>query len=255
MFFFLSKVLSFLTTPLMIICVVLVAGWCLREGRSKKILIRTGIILLLFFSNGFIANEVFTLWEVPVTRFDAIQKHYAYGILLTGVTRPDATPHDRVYFQRGADRVTHTLQLYRAGIIRKILISGGSGRLMGSDVREADEMKSVLIMMGVPEADILTENESRNTRENAVNSVHILETLTKPDDCLLVTSAYHLRRARACFARLGWSMDVFATDFLTHDRQFNLEQLLVPRAEALVSWNILIKEWIGYLAYRLAGYI
>src|SRR5271170_5794089 len=149
MFFFLSKTLNLFTAPLLIICVLLLLSVVLRSARWKKWTFRSGLFLLLFCSNEFIANEVMHLWEIPPTPFNQIKKQYSWGIVLTGVTHSGAGPKDRVYFQRGADRVTHTLQLYKLGIIKKILVSGGSGRLIDIGVREADEIASVLKMMGV----------------------------------------------------------------------------------------------------------
>ncbi|MEJ0032641.1 MAG: hypothetical protein WDO15_20815 [Bacteroidota bacterium] len=89
-------------------------------------------------------------WEVPVTPFASITKKYDYGILLTGVTKTDMKPKDRVYFNRSADRATHTLQLYKLGIIRKVIVSGGSGRLDGGGVLEADDLANFLRLAGIP---------------------------------------------------------------------------------------------------------
>ncbi len=53
-------------------------------------------------------------------------KPHDLGIVLTGATIPNRLPNDRIYFARGADRVTHTVQLYKLGLLKKILISGGN---------------------------------------------------------------------------------------------------------------------------------
>src|SRR5688572_23082224 len=115
MFFVLSKTLSYLVMPLTIICVSLVASALIRNARWKKKLFWSGLGLMLFFSNGFIANEFMQAWEIPPRRFDMLNR-YKLAIVLTGATL-DLQPDDRVYFQRGADRVTHTVQLYKTGLI------------------------------------------------------------------------------------------------------------------------------------------
>jgi uncharacterized SAM-binding protein YcdF (DUF218 family) len=255
MFFFLSKTLNYLTMPLLILCAFFLLAAFLRSKRWKKRCFQFGLFLLLFWSNDFIANELMHDWEVPATRLDKIKKKYSWGIILTGVTRHETGPPDRIYFQRSADRVTHTLQLYKLGLVSKILISGGSGRLIDIGVKEADEIASVLEMMGVKQEDIVVENESRNTHESAVRVKSILHGKTTAVDCLLITSGYHMRRASACFARVGWPMDSFSTDFLSHDRKFTVDVLLIPKLEALSNWQVLIKEWVGCIAYRVAGYI
>ena len=59
-------------------------------------------------------------WEMDTKPFKEMQPHEV-GIVLTGATIPFLKPDDRVYFQRGADRVTHTFSLYKLGLIKKIL--------------------------------------------------------------------------------------------------------------------------------------
>jgi len=137
-----------------------------------------GVFLLFLFSNDFIGNEVMLLWEVPPTPFAELKKKYSYGIVLTGVGKSEMEPADRMYFGRGADRVTHTLQLYKLGFIQKVLVSGGNGKLYDVNKQEADEMAEVLILMGVPKEDIVIENTSRNTRESAL--VNIPDTSDPP---------------------------------------------------------------------------
>jgi uncharacterized SAM-binding protein YcdF (DUF218 family) len=255
MFFVLSKVLSFLAQPLAIVVILLVAAWFVRNTRWKKILFRSGVITLLITSNYFIATEVMRAWEVPVTRYEDIRKRYDFGVLLTGVTKTEMTPKDRVYFNSGADRATHTLQLYKLGIIRKVIISGGSGRLDGSGVKEADDLASFMVMAGVPEQDLIIENESKNTHESAEFVKKILADIDGPKELLLITSGYHIPRAHACFTKAGLSIDTFAANPIAEPRRINPWILLVPSLDAIGIWQTLLKEWVGFVAYWLAGYI
>lgn len=255
MFFTLSKTLNYLTMPLVIISVLLIFSAILRNAKWKKRFSITGLALLLFFSNEFIANEFMRLWEVPPTPFGDIKSHYSYGILLSGVTRLGMEPDDRVYFQRGADRVTHSLQLYKLGIIDKILVSGGTGQLLDTRHREANQIASALELMGVKKEDIITENESRNTHESAMEVKVMLKKKATPEECLLITSAFHMRRSKACFKKVGWPVTAFSTDFLSHPRKFTPDILFIPKIEALGIWHSMIKEWVGCAAYWVAGYI
>jgi uncharacterized SAM-binding protein YcdF (DUF218 family) len=214
-----------------------------------------GIFLLLFCTNDFIADEFMRAWEVPVVPIAAMKKQYSWGIILSGVVRSEMELKDRVYFQRGADRVIHALQLYKAGILKKILVSGGATSVLGRTEPEADEIASVLIMMGVKREDIVTENRSKNTHDSAVEVKLLLTGIAKPSECLLITSAFHMRRSSACFEKVGWGMDKFSTDFLSHKRKFALDLLLIPQLDALSKWHVLTKEWVGYIVYAMVGYI
>jgi len=255
MFFFLSKTLGYLVRPLVLVVLFLVAGLVTRKPRRKRLLLRIGFILLFFFSNEFIANEVMNAWEIKAVPFEALGRKYTYGILLCGAAKSEVGPPDRVYIGSAADRINHTLQLYKLGIIEKIIISGGSGRLIDIGTREADELESLLKLMGVPPGDIQVENQSRNTHESAVEVAKLLQPQTRPSDCLLITSASHMRRSLACFGRAGWPCTPFSTDFKGHVRKFSVDVLIIPNLDAFVWWQTLLKEWTGYFAYWMVGYI
>ncbi len=255
MFFILSKTLNYLTMPLVIISILFLLSWILRNTKWRSRLFKIALVLLLVMSNDFLANEVAKVWELPATPLHEIKKEYAVGIVLTGVTKGNMTPDDRVYFQRGADRVIHALQLYKTGIIKKILISGGSGSLLERNRQEADEIADALQLMGVLREDIIIENRSRNTHESAAAVKATLLNFYAPQDCLLITSAFHMRRSRACFKKVGWPVDTFTTDFLSHERKFTPDVLFIPRAEALLNWTIISREWVGIISYKVVGYI
>jgi uncharacterized SAM-binding protein YcdF (DUF218 family) len=254
MFFVLSKIFAYLIMPVVIICGLLVSSVLVKKPSIKKKLFYAGLSLLLFCTNDFIANEVALLWEVPITFYSTMNKNYKWAILLAGVTKSEEGSRDRVFFNRGADRVTHTLQLYKLGKVKKILVSGGSGRLSMPDQIEANEIAEALILMGVPPEDIVKEINSRNTHESAIEIKKILEGKATPADCLLVTSAYHMRRSAATLAKIGWRMDCFSVDFISHKRKFTPDVLFIPKTEALGIWQVLMKEWIGMISYKLAGY-
>lgn len=255
MFFVVSKILSFIAQPLAIVAMLFVAGWFIRNQRWKKILLRTSLIGFILFSNLAIANEVMRAWEWPLVTFNSMTKRYDYGVLLTGITKPGLIPKDRTYFGRGADRATHTLHLYKIGIIKKILVSGGSGRLDGGGMREADDLADFLKMAGVPDSALIIENESKNTHESAMRVSKMLSTMDGPKEVLIITSGYHIRRTMACFRKAGVNADPFATDPISEPTHLTPENMLVPKIEAFGMWQILLKEWIGVAAYWVVGYI
>jgi uncharacterized SAM-binding protein YcdF (DUF218 family) len=194
-------------------------------------------------------------YETPITPISAIHKEYEYGIVLTGVTATNRELEDRVYVVNSPDRVNHSVWLYKKKIIKKILISGGSGKLLNPNYSEARELVSLYTLMGVDSVDIVVEGESRNTHESAVAVQRILLGKTTPQQCLLITSAYHMPRSLACFRKQNWSCDSFSTDIRFHKREFTPDVLIIPKTEALANWNTLLKEWTGYIAYWLSGYV
>lgn len=255
MFFFLSKTLTYLVMPLTVIMLFLLFSVIVNHTVWKRRLLVSGLLLFFIFTNDFVANELMKAWEVKARPYGSMRK-YKLGIVLTGTVIPQLVPDDRVYFNRGADRVVHTVQLYKLGLIERILVSGGSGRLIDIGEREADKFKEAMMLMGVPDSVIFLENQTRNTHESAVEVNRILqESGFQADDCLLITSAFHMRRSLACYEKVGLSMDTFTTDFYAHNGTYYLDAFLLPKIDALIIWHKLVREWVGFFAYWMAGYI
>jgi len=255
MFFILSKTLSYLVLPLTITVALLFSSRLIKNRKWQKRLLWAGLVLLFIFTNDFISNELMKSWETETRAFSSMRK-YQLGIVLTGAVKPELKPDDRVYFQRGADRVVHTVQLYKLGLIDRILVSGGSGRIVDIKEREADRFKEVMLLMGVPDSVIIVENQTRNTHESAAEVKRILSRLGyDPADCVLITSAFHMRRALACYRKVGLPLDTFSTDFYAHKGTYYPDAFFIPKIEALVIWHKLSKEWVGFVAYWFAGYV
>lgn len=255
MFFFLSKTLNYLVMPLSIVALCFAGSLALRNAKWQRWLRITALALLFLFTNEFLANEVMKRWEVSAPAYEDVPRH-KLGIVLTGAVIPRLKPDDRVYFQKGADRVLHTVQLYKLGLIEQILISGGSGRLIDIQEHEADRFREVMILMGVPDSVILVENMTRNTHESAVAVKKILRQRGyAPEECLLITSAFHMRRSLACYHKEGLSVDPFSTDFYGHHHGYDFDSFIVPKVDALVMWHKLVREWVGFVAYYFAGYV
>ena len=210
---------------------------------------------MIFFSNRFISNEVLSLWEIPPTPIASLEKKYTVGIVLGGVTNTDKKPRDRVYFYKGADRITHAVHLYNRGIIKKILVSGGSSKLINRDIKEAHNLHAFLRMLGIPEEDIIVEDEARNTYENASLSAEILKKEFRGEKHLVITSAFHLRRAMGCFRKTGLDVEGFSTDFYGKERQYTLDKFILPDLSAFADWQLIIREWLGFFFYKISGYL
>ncbi|GAB3222110.1 YdcF family protein [Algoriphagus aestuariicola] len=256
MFFYLSQFLSFLALPMTIVMVFIVAGAIFIRRKWGKKSLWIGITLLLFFTNPFLSNLALLAWEPEFKSFDEIENH-EIGIVLTGVTNLGKTAYDRTFFNKGADRITHALQLYRMGKIKKILITGGQGLNPVNPQSEAEVLKRFLLMTGMPESDILIEDQSKNTAQNAQFTKAFLEQkgISTDQEFILITSAFHMYRAKGCFDKVGLKTLTFPTDYYSHDLKYDLPSLLFPDPFSLEYWTKLVKEWIGIAMYKVAGYL
>jgi uncharacterized SAM-binding protein YcdF (DUF218 family) len=253
MFFILSKIFYFLLMPITWIVLCLILGLLLKKGRLKMLFLWLGFAQLIFFSNPFILNEIVNKWEIKAIPIKSLI-NYDVAIVLTGVTS-DQKPRDRVNYRRGADRVLHTIHLYKIGKVKKILVTGGSGSVLNSNEDiESENIKQTLLLAGIPEENIILETKAKNTHENALFSHPILQKQFPGQSYLLVTSAFHMRRAYACFKKEGINTTPFPVDFYSEERVLTPDKFL-PDAEPMMAWKILIKEWVGIIAYKITGYI
>ncbi len=250
MFFLLSKTIYFFLMPLGIITITLLCAYFIKIKRWKKRLYWFALSLAILFTNPFLANEAMSGWEESVKPIGSIP-NYDYAVVLTGVADNRRLPQDRVYFNKGADRVTHTFQLYKLGKIKKIIISGGSGSLSDENYSEAETLERAFLLFGVPKSDLILEEMSKNTHQSAINCTSLLPNNEK---ILLISSSFHLKRARGCFNKTGIQNDVFPVDFYSSPRRFTPDAW-IPNSYALNEWSIVFREIIGVIAYKMMGYL
>jgi uncharacterized SAM-binding protein YcdF (DUF218 family) len=165
MFFLLSKVLDFVLVPTVWLLALLVGALLARQPRRWLV---AALVLFLITTNPLVVNELLLAWERPPVSLATLPRRADAAVLLTGITQVSKSPHDRVYLGAGADRLTSTLWLYRAGRVRRIIVSGGSGAVQATAHTEADDLTTLLRLAGVPNSAIIREEKSRNTRENAL---------------------------------------------------------------------------------------
>jgi uncharacterized SAM-binding protein YcdF (DUF218 family) len=252
MFFILSKLFFYLIMPITWIIGFFLYGLLSRNPRRSRFSLWFSLGLLLLFSNSFLMNEAWLWWEYEPVPMNKVSTYDA-GILLTGFTSLEKSPHDRVYTNKGADRFLHTVMLYQNNHINKIIISGGLGMLRKTHASEAMEVKSLLLLAGIPEAAIIMEDKSRNTYENAQFTKKLLARHPDLKSFVLVTSAFHMRRATGCFKKAGIPHAVFPADFYSADRMFRLEEF-IPAENALAGWHRLFREIGGFIMYKIMGY-
>ncbi len=255
MFFILSKILSYLINPFNWILFFLIYAWITKNQQRKNLFFKIGIILLLVFTNNVIFLEFARLWEPKGKKIEQV-KHYDVAVVLGGMSEYN-NDLERLSIRRGGDRIWQAIHLYHLGKVNKILISGDSGYLVDKGLKEAKQFKQVLLDEGIPNEDIIVENKSKNTYQNALETKKILDKTPQKESILLVTSALHMRRSKACFKKVGFkNFGTFSTDHYTgENRNYYFDQYIIPNQSVLNDWYKLIHEWVGYVIYWVVGYI
>ena len=109
--------------------------------------------------------------------------------------------------------------------------------------------------IGIDSKDILIEEESKNTYENALFCDKLLKEKhpNKNIRCLVITSKYHMRRSMACFYKTSLNVEPYVKK--ASKSHFDLETIIIPQSNILFKWKVLLHEIVGYYTYKLVGYI
>jgi uncharacterized SAM-binding protein YcdF (DUF218 family) len=247
MFFILSKILDFLLQPICWIFLLLVFAYF---SRISKRFIGITISLLLLLSNGWFVNQCYLAYE---SQQNTLKHPFQWCIILGGGMMRAG---DGYRTGETADRFIQPLLLYKKGLVKKILITGGNVNIKGLKVDETQEskkVKEILVAMGANTNDIYLEEQARNTHENAVYSKKMLAPYLA-EKMVLVTSAMHMPRAKACYEKEGFLIEEFPADIKKKDTPTGVLDQIIPQERNLTKFADLIREMTGYFIYRLMGY-
>ncbi len=255
MFFTLSKIIDFLLLP---ICWIILLACIALFSKSTKIKKLSGILLIAFLllgTNTFFVNTLFSVYEMPQTQ---VKKHHSFAIILGGgMIRANQEDPERINIAESADRFIQPVLLYKQGKVDRILITGGNtsiGNLRIDESNETLQLKRLLIALGIPSDKIIIETRAKNTHENALYSKILLDSLAIKDSVLLVTSAYHMRRSVACFAKQGIQVIPYVVDNKKKDTQLGILDCIIPAERELFKLSYLLREMFGFVIYRIMGY-
>lgn len=254
----LSKVLPLLLYPLNLAIWLGLFGlgvWLCGRRRLAALALGLALTILIVAGSPKVAGLLYRSLEqqyLPTAvenspRADAI-------VLLGGAIGGVLPPRVTLDLTGAADRVLHAARLYRAGKAPLIVTSGGDVFPQAQGSPESDLIAELLVEWGVKPTDIIIENQSRNTYENARQSKQILQN-RKAQRVLLVTSALHMPRALAVFKSVGVDVLPSPTDY--HAVDYDQPTLLdwIPNVGALEGTTIAIKEYLGHQVYRWRGWI
>jgi uncharacterized SAM-binding protein YcdF (DUF218 family) len=174
-------------------------------------------------------------------------------IVLGGILGQPLPPRRAADLNDSADRIMHAWRIYRAGKASLFVISAGNLPWEEVAAPEAQLIADLLVELGAPRSALVLETESRNTRENAVNTAAIFKEYGWRTG-LLVTSGAHMPRALAAFQKVGLALTPAATDIRASPPHVSNLLDLLPDADALAGTTSAIKEMIGLLVYRALGW-
>lgn len=128
-------------------------------------------------------------------------------------------------------RVDEALRLYQNKQVKKLFVSGGIGK---TRYPEGDGMRNYLVAKGVPEEDIIVDNEGDNSYLTARNFKDLNNAGTY-QTAVIVTSYYHVTRTKYIMKKLGIQQVAGASSKFT----------------AWADWYGLLREFPAFYKYLL----
>ena len=253
MFFVASKLFGYLAPPsnwlgLLMLATVL----CLMLRRVRAAFICAGLAVLVLILAGT------PLVNGPLIRgLEDQYPHPAWPAHVDGVLILGAGEDANILRQRGAPQTNEGAyrMIAAAAAARRypqarVVFTGGSSILVGTQNAESVTARYVLSELGLDSRRLLLETGSRNTYENILFSKELAR--PKPGEIwLLDTSAVHMPRAMAVARKLNWPMVPWPSDYMTAPGGGGAGLFDVGGNLDLTDYAM--HEWFGILAYRLSG--
>lgn len=242
---YLHKILPLIASPLFLVFFLIILGTFLR---SKKISL-FGLLILFFCSLPILSSNLIAYLEKDYTLQDASTINEADAIVvLSGIVTPIKTGDTFKYeFGGGVDRVLSGMDLFENNKAPLLIFT--RGKLPWQlGIPEGEYLKEFAIKFGIPEENILITDNVQNTDEEAKSVKRLLN--TNDTEVILVTSAFHMPRAKKVFEAAGINTIPFPVDFHNKERKLTFIDF-IPSASSFSSSSFFVKEIIGRTYYKL----
>jgi uncharacterized SAM-binding protein YcdF (DUF218 family) len=247
-----SKTYTLPQTKLVLITLLLLFFALFAVWRQRRRAVATVCIVLFWaLGAGWLSAPLLHLaqrgFEEKSTPQDVHFASRTTFVLLGGGTRYDGDK--RLVPKRDAFvRIVVTAELYRecrrAGGACRVIVSGGNPQ--HHEQAEADNYAPFLLARGVSATDLVLENESLDTYQNARNVASIVQP-ERDETLVLITSAYHMHRALLAFNAFGLDAQAFVSNVRQSKATF------FPRSRGFIDAETALHELAGvarFYVYR-----
>jgi uncharacterized SAM-binding protein YcdF (DUF218 family) len=215
----------------------------------RKALAWGGIGLLWLSSLPAASTRMIRLVEGGAERAATGDAPRASAIVVLSAGRSLAPGPSQVSEWGDPDRFFAGVDLFQAGKAAVIVFTGGTVPWVNQPL-EGDVLREWAHRLGIADDRILTTGAVMTTAEEAAAVRALLDDKGQGRDVLLVTSAFHMARARQLFEAAGLVVLPFPVDFRsTGDATLNILSF-VPTSDALRETEIAAREMYARLYYR-----
>ena len=242
---YLHKILPLLVSPLSIVLIIILVGTFLKSKKTNLF----GLFFLVICSLPIVSNKLTFYLEKDYSLEDIsnISKDDAM-VVLSGMIKVIKTNKNLDYeFNDAIDRILLGIDLFKENKAPLLILT--NGKLPWSvGIPEGEYLKKFSIKYGIPEKSILLTDNVQNTEQEAKSVKKILN--SNYSNIILVTSAFHMPRAKKVFEAVNIKVIPFAVDFRHTEKEIIFLDF-IPSAVALNETSKFFREIIGRLYYSL----
>lgn len=252
---YLSKIAPLFLLPLGVTLILLMAGLVLR----RRVFFMVALGVLYTGSIPLVGRQALKLIEGDAVRNPPQSAPSGDAIVVLSGARMVAPGTSKISEWTDADRFFGGLELYQAGKAPLLVFTGGATLWEPSAPSEGEILVGFARRYGVPAEAVVTTGRVYNTAEEAEAVAYLLadrshvgsKAKKQPLSILLVTSAFHMPRAKARFEAKGFRVLAYPVDFLaSSERQITILDFL-PSASALSQTELAIREFYGRIFYQI----
>ena len=241
---YINKILPIIISPLGLITILLVLG----IFRKKMLPSVIGLMILMILSLPIVSGQLIKFLEQSYTPTNPNEIVSADTVIvLSGMVKTIEHNNGVQYeFSDAVDRIFAGIKLLKMGKAQKIILT--RGKLPWSiGVPEGEFLAEFIQSQGIDPNRILLTEIVQNTNDEAKA---ISKMLPKNSKVILVTSAFHMPRAKKVFQNQNLKVVPFAVDFRSSTKKIDILDFL-PQANAFKESNFYFREIIGRAYYSL----
>ena len=138
------------------------------------------------------------------------------------------------------------IALFKAGKAQKLVFTGGKMPWDKAKKTEGEVLKEYAISNGIPSEKMFVTKDVENTADEAVA---VKELISPSKRIILVTSAFHMYRAKKLFDKQGFIVIPYKVDYKTAGKSSITVMDFLPSADNLKTTETGMREVIGRLFY------
>jgi len=253
-FYFLSKFIWFFVSPINFIILVILIGVLLtytRFFKAARIILICAVAVISVIGFTPIGFAMLATLEDDFVVPDNIEHVDGIIVLGGGIDWLVTNGRNQIEVVGAADRLTAVVALHAQFPAAKIVYTGRNRFNNGLPEPRAANVVSYFASMGVSSSQLLLEERSRNTDENVRFSKAMINP-AEHENWLLVTSAFHMKRAKLLFDRASWNVVPYPVDFRSPGTN-SPWPIFYDTVNYIDNVNVAVKEWLGIFVYKLLG--